>query len=219
MDEKALKARVDDLLEKAQPNQQGVDWATRGSEVFQGALTVLEAAYGPSSSQVANLVESFQRMRDAVTGRADSRMYHAMGPVRGALDNLKAELEGGLVGSLQQRLAGAILSDFVALARAVLDENSDGAKNVGAVLAAAAFEDTIRRMGREFAGVMGKDDLSAVIDALKKAGVLVSPQLGIAQSYLNFRNNALHAHWDKIGRESVHSVLGFTEQLLMKHFA
>jgi len=35
-----------------------------------------------------------------------------------------------------------------------------------------------------------------------------SPQVGIAQSYLSFRNHALHANWDKIERESIHSAGG-----------
>ena len=91
-------------------------------------------------------------------------------------------------------------------------------KNVAAVLSAAAFEDTIRRMGSAFAGVMGKDDLNSVIDALKSKGVLVAPQLGIALGYLNFRNRALHANWDQIDRASVSSVLAFVEGLLLKHF-
>jgi hypothetical protein len=74
-------------------------------------------------------------------------------------------------------------------------------------------------MGRELAGVTGRDDLSNVVDALKKAGVLQAPQLGIALSYLKFRNDALHADWQTIDRASVNSVLGFVEQLLIKHFA
>ena len=60
-----------------------------------------------------------------------------------------------------------------------------------AVLAAAAYEDTIRRMGGAFAGMVGRDDLRKVIDALKDKGILVPPQLGIALSYMNFRNHAL----------------------------
>lgn len=218
MDEAALTARVDELIERANP-QGTVDWAARGSEVFHGTITVLEAAYGPGSMQVAKLVEAFTGLRDGETGRPDAKMYRAMGPVRGALENLKAELTAGLTGSLRQRLAGAILSDFLALARAVLDDGGEGSKNVAAVLAAAAFEDTIRRMGRDLAGVVGKDDLVDVIGALKKAGALQAPQLGIALSYLQFRNHALHANWEKIALEAVHSVLGFVEQLLLKHFS
>jgi len=58
-----------------------------------------------------------------------------------------------------------------------------------------------------------------VLNKLKDAGVIKSPQLGIAQSYLSFRNHALHANWDKIEKESVASVLGFVEELLLKHFS
>src|SRR5207248_67235 len=104
------------------------------------------------------------------------------------------------------------------LARTVIDDGAGG-KNVAAVLAAAAFEDTVRRMGRELAGVTARDDLDKVIDALKKANVLQSPQLGIALSYLKFRNDALHADWENIEKAAVHSVLGFVEQLLLKHFS
>jgi hypothetical protein len=60
--------------------------------------------------------------------------------------------------------------------------------------------------------------LADVLTALKDNGILQGSQVGIAQSYLNFRNNALHAKWDQIERESVASVLGFVEQLLLKHF-
>jgi hypothetical protein len=137
----------------------------------------------------------------------------------GVLKNIMSELNSGFVGNLQKNIAGDILSDFIQLAKAALEEDGDDAKNVAAVLAAAAYEDTIRRMGASFAGVIGRDDLNKVIDALKNAGILVAPQLGIALSYLNFRNHALHAEWDKIDRAAVHSVLGFVEQLLLKHFA
>lgn len=54
---------------------------------------------------------------------------------------------------------------------------------------------------------------------MKDAGLLVAPQLGIALSYLNFRNHALHAQWNVIDRAAVESVLGFVEQLLLKHFS
>jgi len=56
--------------------------------------------------------------------------------------------------------------------------------------------------------VPGQDDLSDVLKKLKDADVMQGPQVGIAQSYMNFRNHALHANWDKIEKESIHSVLG-----------
>lgn len=100
-----------------------------------------------------------------------------------------------------------------------MKEPDEGAKNVAAVLAAAAFEDTIRRLAREHAGLIGQDNLAGVIVRLRDAQVLVAPQLGIATSYLKFRNDALHADWNGIEPASVASVLAFVEALLLQHFA
>lgn len=191
------------------------------NELLHGALTVMGSAYGADSLQVGslrNLADETFSARSKDSGNLHHRMSLLGRAVVGALENLKADLEAGLVGSLQKRIASEVLTDFVQLARAVLNEPGEGAKNVASVLTASLFEDTIRRMGASFAGVMGRDDLHTVIDALKRVGVLQSPQLGITQSYLSFRNHALHAEWDKIDRASVNSVLAFVEQLLLKHF-
>jgi len=206
MDEAVLKKRVDDLLERG---TSVVISSEVVAELFQGALTVMGAVYGPQSNQVVTLCKSV---------RAE-KMSWDQGPiVLGSLLNLKRELEAGLAGSLQKRITGDVLTDFIQLARAALDKNEDGAKNVAAVLAAAAFEDTIRRMGATLGGVVGRDDLSKVINTLKDKEILQPPQLGMAVSYLKFRNDALHADWDLIDRAGVNSVLGFVEQLLLKHF-
>jgi hypothetical protein len=138
--------------------------------------------------------------------------------VKGALENLRQEVEAGLLTSLEQRITSDVLSDLIQLARAALVETGEGPKNVAAVLVAAAYEDTLRRIAKEHAGVIGQDKLESVIRKLKDAGLLVPPQLGIAQSHLNFRNRALHAQWDTIDRVGVETVLAFVEQLLLKHF-
>ena len=90
---------------------------------------------------------------------------------------------------------------------------------MAAVLAAAVYEDTIRRMGFMFAGITDRPKLQMVINSLKERGTLKGAQVSIAQSYLPFRNDALHADWGKIERESIMSVLGFVEELLVKHFS
>ncbi len=48
---------------------------------------------------------------------------------------------------------------------------------------------------------------------------LQGAQLGIAQSYLTFRNRALHAKWAKVDRAAAQSVLSFTEQVVASQFA
>ena len=53
---------------------------------------------------------------------------------------------------------------------------------MAAILAAAAYEDTLRRM---VGGTGLEKKLATVIDDLKAAGILVAPQLGIAVSFLS----------------------------------
>ena len=197
---------------------QAPDVHSNAAQLSQGCVSLLSLVYGDKSAQVqqfTSMLAGFSKER----GGSGSTNFWIATATQGVLTNLKEEIEAGLTGSLRHQITGEVLTDFVALAKSVLNEQGDGAKNVAAVLAAAAFEDTIRRMGENLAGVIGKDDLSNVLTKLKDAGVIQSPQVGIAQSYLSFRNHALHANWDKIQREAIHSVLGFVEQLLLKHFA
>jgi len=212
MDFTTLKTRVESLSTPVR-----IKSLQDANKVLQGALTVMTAVYGDGSSQVKTLLKSAEEVRQKymvtdIVAQELGQLAH------GAILNLKEEFDAGLFGSLQKRIAGDVLTDFIQLAKAALESKGDDAKNVAAVLAAAAFEDTIRRMGSSFAGVIGRDKLDEVINALKNAGILQPPQLGIAISYLNFRNHALHANWQQIERASVHSVLGFVEEILLKHF-
>lgn len=217
MDLQTITSQVEALLAlKHQENSR--DQIAHTSEMFAGTVTLLSAVYGPESTQVQVLKDTAREFRNSQKFNYGHNMLLLCRAIEGALNNLKRELDAGLVGSLQKRLTSEVLTDLIQLSRAVLGESGDGAKNVAAVLTAAAFEDTIRRMGSTFAGLMGKNDLSDVIDALKQKGVLVSPQLGTAQSFLSFRNHALHANWDKIDRSEVSAALGFVQELILKHF-
>ncbi len=187
-----------------------------GHEAFSGALSLMVLVHGAGSPQVKDLAqkgESFAT-RFHSTG-LDNNLYEV---AVGALQNLKAEIDGGLIVGLQKTITGNVLADFLQLARAALNEAGDDAKNVASVLAAALFEDTLRRLA-SVNGLAHSEKLQDTLTSLKESGVMQGSQVGIANSYLNFRNSALHAQWERVERESVASVLGFVEQLLMKHFA
>src|SRR5207248_2452638 len=101
----------------------------------------------------------------------------------------------------------------------ILEDDTESAKNVSAVLVAAAFEDLIRRMGTELASIVGRPKLEEVVNALKNAGVLKGGEVATAQSYLKFRNDALHADWAKVQKSQVTSCTAFVEALLVNHFS
>ena len=186
------------------------------TEVYNGTLGVMRALYGPNSSQERDL----RSLIEAIGAKAPHegfRVLKAIDAVHGALRSIKAEIETGFVGSIRATISGEVLADLIKLARLTLDEPGDDAKNVACVLAAAAFEDTLRRLS-ELRALQHQDKLADVLSSLKDAGVLQGAQVGIAQSYLSFRNRALHAKWPEVDRASCQSVLSFTEQLLATEF-
>jgi hypothetical protein len=188
------------------------------SEVVQSAVSILTAVYGPHSTQLNALTTGLAQVAKLADGATDAG-YSQMLQGYGAIQNVIAEIEGGLIVSLRAQVAGEIFAELVGLGKETLDDDTDTAKNVSAVLIAAAFEDLIRRMGSELAGVVGRPKLEEVVTALKTAGILKGGEVGIAQSYLKFRNDSLHADWSKVQKSQVQSCIAFIEALLVKHFS
>ncbi|HET9400628.1 MAG TPA: hypothetical protein VFO34_06730 [Candidatus Acidoferrales bacterium] len=191
----------------------------RAAEPIHFAVSMLTAFYGPQSPQLrAFLVE--QEALGKMKPEAGNPIFAKACLAVSAIQNAKAELEGGLTTKVRILVSGEVLAELVRLSKEAFEEaNTDEAKNVAAVLIAAAFEDVIRRMGEEFAGVTSRPKLEDVIAALKAADVLKGAQVTIALSYLKFRNDSLHADWKNIDRPGVKACISFVEELLAKHFS
>src|SRR5207247_10616298 len=127
-------------------------------ELEQATTTLLTLVYGKTSQQFA----AFSKQMDAVSSKSGA---HQTGRgylsqivthlCQGTLRAMKADIDAGFTGNLRQQITGEVLTDLIQLSRTILYEQGEKAKNVAAVLAAAAFEDTIRRMGATIAGVLG----------------------------------------------------------------
>ena len=131
------------------------------------------------------------------------------------LQAAKEEIEGGWLFTVEGQVSAEIFADFIALAKEALDDNKD----VAAVLACAALEDALKRVAIKENLDVDDKDMSEVINALKAKGVIKGAQAPIVQSYVKLRNKAFHAEWDKFDKESVSSVIGFTEQFLLSNFS
>ncbi|SRR6266498_3694022 len=214
MDKEILLKRIEELSTISEAKDDSFE--SRIQEMFHGAVDIMVLLYGQSSVQLQNFLKEEESIRQNYVGRGGAVFRQQL--ALGVLKNLKAAIETGIIESLQKAITGEVLSDFLQLARTVFDEKGDNAKNVASVLAAALFEDTIRRIAI-LNGIPHIEKLQDVITELKNESLLKGSQVGIANSYLNFRNNALHAQWDKLERESVASVLGFCEQLMLKEIA
>jgi hypothetical protein len=163
-----------------------------GSEAVQFTISMMTALYGPESPQLKQFragCEGIAKAGHHPTSTDRFYWQHAIGAIR----NTMTELEAGLIVRVRVAVAGEILEELVRLAKEVMTDRTEEAKNAGAVLIAAAFEGLLRRMGEEFAGVTTRPNLGEVITALKSASILKGGQVGTAQSYLQFRNDSLHA--------------------------
>jgi hypothetical protein len=188
------------------------------SEVIRAAVSILTAVYGAQSAQLEAFRTSLAQIAKSATSPPNTSFYQHQ-YADGAIRNVIAEIEGGLIVGLRAQVAGEIFADLVSLGKVALEDDTESAKNVSAVLVAAAFEDLIRRMGSELADVQGRPKLEEVLNSLKSARVLKGGEVGTAQSYLKFRNDSLHADWANVQKSQVQSCIAFVEVLLVKHFS
>lgn len=168
------------------------------------SLSFLENIFGAHQTYYKEFIEN-------VKGDWPSRVEVGINILQAA----KVEVEGGWLFTVEGRVSAEIFADFIALAKEALDDNKD----VAAVLACAALEDALKRVAIKENLDVDDKDMSEVINALKAKGVIKGAQAPIVQSYVKLRNKAFHAEWDKFDKESVSSVIGFTEQFLLTNFS
>lgn len=202
-------------------------WIRQGKELLDSgmisthdlppfAISMLNTFYGPGSVQVRAYLDGADNIaKNRKDGLAHQLFMHA----RGAVANTIRELENGLVENLRTAVQGEVLGDLIGLSKEALSENTAETKNVAAVLSAAAFEDCVRRLAAEKAGVQDRPKLEVVLAALKDAGVLKGGSISLANSMLKFRNDSLHADWSQVTRAQVESCLSLTSSLLAEHFS
>jgi len=186
----------------------------KSGEATAFAISMASTLYGASSKQVATItlgVEALAKQKPETNPQV--RVYEF---AAGAIQNMVSEIKAGLVDSLRLKIAGEVLADLVALSREALDEK---AIHVAAVLAAAAFEDLMRRIAAEKAGITARIKLEEVIAQLKDQGVLQGGEPTVTLSFLKFRNDSLHADWQNVKEAQVTSCLSLVDSLMLKHFS
>jgi hypothetical protein len=171
------------------------------------AQSLIKAVFGEQSPHYINFIEAYGKCRG---------YDYDVNVLQGIFLSAKEDFEGGYVFDVDLRVSGEVFGNFIAMAKQSLHE---GYKDVAAVLACAALEDTLKR----FATVndLNIDDKSMVevINALKSKGLVFGAQKSLLDTMPKIRNFALHANWDKISEPDVNSVIGFVEQFLLSNFS
>jgi hypothetical protein len=186
------------------------------TQLYQFALSLLTTFYGPSSVQLKALKDSVDTIQRYTKG---SIYNEILAHCSGVIQTTIADIRAGLVGDVRAQIQGEVLGDLVILSKDALSDNSGSAMHVAAVLIAAAFEDILRRLAAEKAGLAERPKLEQVITALKDADLLKGGEISTAHSYLKFRNDSLHADWPQVHRFQVEGCISFVDSLLLKHFS
>ena len=184
-------------------------------EVYQFATSMLAAVYGPESPQM----KAMRADADAISKGREKNAGDLFDLSFGVIRNVKGEIEAGLIENWRAQVAGELLAELVRLGKEILAEQTEESKNVAAVLIAASFEGTLRRMGEELAGMTARPALHEVVSLLKNVSVLKGSEVHTANGYLKFRNDSLHADWKNVDRFQIEGCTLFVESLLGKHFS
>ena len=213
--------RINELLERLDFAKAGFSSFLKAEDratidgCFFGTLTIVESLYGANSPQTKALIEG-RKAHTKAQYTDDYELSATAQLLKGTLLNIREELAAGLIRSISAEAAGEVIGDLIALSRTQLKA---GYKDVAAVLATAALEDSLKRKAGELGiNVQGRT-LDSIINALKAKSFFKGPQAPIVASYVKLRNAAMHADWNQITEADVSSLLGFLEPFVIQHFS
>lgn len=189
--------------------------APKVHEAYGSTLNILSNLFGAKSPQVKSLIDQRKQIvsKNYSTTPALRETCHL---VYGILASVKNDIKAGLITDIVIQASGAIIGDFLALAK---NELKNGNKDVAAVLSSAALEDSLKRKADELGIKTENKDLSQIINVLKSQGIFSGAEAPIISSYVKLRNSAMHADWSKIQGTDVGSLIGFLEPFLVKNFS
>jgi len=212
IDKENISQRLDELIKLAQPGKAG---SIEVGEVTSGTISLLDKLYGHNSEKLKAYNQLYQDYAKNKYKSDGGVISNICSNTLGVLKSIKSEVEAGLVGNLEQQAQGGIFGDFITLAKESLDESKD----VAAVLVSAALEDALKKFALQNGLDVDEKDMTKVINALKREGLIKGTQASIVQGYTKFRNKAFHADWEKIDKTSVSSAISFTEGFILEHFS
>lgn len=212
MDKNGILARTDELILEAKKGIVKTLTPIEIERVLLGSLSLVKYCYGENSKQF-EILYGVKKMFGQLS--YDSYEYQAKTNSRGILENLKSDINLGLLISIEKQTTGEIFTDMLTLAKKLIDE---GYKESSSVLVCGAFEDSMKKIAYQNGLEVNDADLTEVINALKSKSIMQSLQASIAKSHVQLRNKAFHAQWDKIDIPEIKSLIAFLEEIIIKNF-
>jgi hypothetical protein len=173
------------------------------------ALNLIGISFGKDSTL-------FLEMEKALASEEMGGIPWACGAAIGVFTAARDDYNRGFATALDQRISGEIFGDLLNSANAALQE---GYKDSAAVLAAAAFEDSLKKIGVLHGLEIGGRELQDLVNLLKAQQILTGASGKIAGNLVKTRNAAMHADWNKITAEEVGGLIGFVRQMIVQHLS
>lgn len=177
-----------------------IGWAT-------SAQDLIRAVFRDSSPQYENFVSAL---------KSPSGSKAKVDALKSVFLSAKGAFEGGYVFNVELTVSGELFGDFIATAKHALSQSY---KDVAAVLACAALEDTLKRYALAKELIVEGNSMQDTVNALKSKGLVTGAQKSLLDPMPKIRDYAMHANWDKITAPDVSSVIGYVEQFLLTHFS
>lgn len=208
MNDKIIE-RLDGLIADAEKIQNSGDPGTC-PQLFAGLMTIIEQLYGNDSTHLEQFLAERKRIMGYTYGEG-AKMTLLAQHAHGMLKSFKQDCDGGLLGNLRNEAKAEVFADFLSLAKVAIDE---GQKDVAAVLTCAALEDALKKYCTANGHAAEDDDMSTVIGKLKSNGLLGGAEAKVVQSYVQLRNKAFHAEWEKLGIAEVQSLIAYLDSFI-----
>jgi hypothetical protein len=173
------------------------------------ARHVIEMSFGKNST-------FFAEMQKAIASENIDGIPWAAGAATGIFIAAQDNYNRGFAATLDQRISGEIFGDLLNSADAAL---RGAHKDSAAVLAAAAFEDSLKKIGTLNGVNTAGKELQKLINELTANQILTGSAVKIAGNFVKTRNAAMHAEWSKITDAEVGALIGFVQQLIAQHLS
>ena len=179
-------------------------------ELLTGFITITEHLYGPGSVYQEQFFSEKKRIMGYTHNEYDKLALLAK-HAHGMLKSFRKDCECGLLTGIRSEAKAEVLADFLALAKDAINNEH---KDVAAVLACAALEDALKKYGAANGLLVDNDEMSIVIGKLKANGSLGGAESKVVQSYVQLRNKAFHAEWEKLGVSEIQSLIAYLESFI-----
>jgi len=143
-------------------------------------------------------------------------IQESVGDVCAVLRNLLADVEWGLLASIENQTKALVFDDFLDHAKEYAKAKM---KNEAGVIAGVVFEDTIRTICRNRGVSESGEKLNTIITALVKDGAFNQLEAKRAKVAAHVRTKATHADWNEFDLNGVKTTIEFTDETIKKHLS